>query len=495
MYAVVFIPDFELQCALRFESEIGPTPTALLADTVGAAAPVIWQANLAARDAGVSVGMSVPRAQARCAGIVFRRRDVPQEAVAATALLQAAERASPYLENTFPGCCTLDLRRHGELDHAAWAQALVEELREVRLQAQVGLAPLPDAALQAARIARPVLITTDALQSVSQLPVMALGPSEPVLDVLFDWGIQRIADLRALDRQQVAERLGAEGLTLWDRAGGGSLRPLRLVRAAETYEEVAEFEGGVETLEPVLFRLRRALEQLTCRLRADLLLVGSLAFVLELEDRTVVERAMQIPAPTGEVDVLFRVMATYLDTVQTDARVNGFRVQAFPSAARDHQTHLWEGSLRDPNGFSETLARLGGIVGAERVGTPGRLPTHRPDRFRLGPPDFEARKPRPIASSRSAATAFLPLGLSLRRYRPPWSVTVASEDEKPTWLQAREVEGHVKTCGGPWRLDGNWWDGQTAWHWEEWDVELASGGLYRLANRQQENWWMLGVYD
>ena len=240
------------------------------------------------------------------------------------------------------------------------------------MQTQVGLAPLPDAALQAAQIARPVLITADALQSVSPLPIMALDPSEPILGVLFDWGIQRIADLRALDRQQVAERLGTEGLALWDRAGGGSLRPLRLVRAAETYEETAEFDGGVETLEPVLFRLRRALEQLTCRLRADLLLVGSLAFFLDLDDRTVLERAIQIPAPTCEVDVLFRVMATWLDTIQTEARVNGFRVQAFPSTPRDHQTHLWEGSLRDPNGFSETLARLGGVVGAERVGTPGR---------------------------------------------------------------------------------------------------------------------------
>ncbi len=72
---------------------------------------------------------------------------------------------------------------------------------------------------------------------------------------------------------------------------------------------------------------------------------------------------------------------------------------------------------------------------------------------------------------------------------------VASEGDRPTWLQAREVQGKIRASAGPWRLDGSWWDQTAAWHWEEWDVELALGGLYRLANHRQANWWMLGVYD
>ena len=491
MYAAVFIPHFELQCALRAEPALGSAPVALLEETSGAAVPVVRQLNAAAQGTGLSIGMSVPQAQGRCAELVFRRRHERQEAVATAALLQGAERVSPYLENTFPGCCTLDLRRHGECEQAAWAGDLVEELRGLHLQAQVGIAPTPEAALQAARLARPVLVQGGEMQGLSQLPVMVLDPSEAILEILSDWGIQRVADLRALDRQQVAERLGIEGLALWDRAAGGSLRPLRLVRAAETYEEVAEFDGGVETLEPVLFRLRRALEQLSRRLRADLMLVGSIALSLEMDDRSGVQRTVHLPAPTCEVDVLFRVMSTYLETVRAAAPVKGFRVEAFPSMPRDHQTHLWEESLRDPNGFSETLARLGGIVGAERVGTPHRQETHRPNRFGLETPIFERHK----ASTLARTPQVLPLGLALRRYRPPQLVTVAGEDDKPLWLRTPAWAGRIKACAGPWRLDGNWWDEQTAWRWEEWDVELDEGGLYRLATRRQERWWLLGVYD
>ncbi len=501
MYAAVLIPDFELQCALRGEPEHPSLPVVLLSETVGSGVPIIQQATAAAGCAGVLAGMSVPQAQARCPELIFQRRNERQEAVATAALLQAAERASPYLESTSRGCCTLDLRRHGELDHAAWARDLVEELRLLHLQAQVGMAPTPDASLQAAQLARPVLVTDDSLQSLSQLPVMVLNPSEPILDVLYDWGIQRVADLRALDRQHVAERLGIEGLALWDRAAGGGMRPLRLVRATETYQELAEFEGGVDTLEPVLFRLRRSLEQLTRRLRADLLLAGEITIILDLDDRSTLERTIHIPAPTCEVDVLFRVVATYLDTVKTASRVNGFRLEAFSSTPRDHQAHLWEGSLRDPNAFSETLARLGGIVGADHVGTPRRLPTHRPNRFGLESPEFEQTQqprsgnPRRNAPPQLGASSFLPLGLGMRRYRPPWKATVARADDRPTWLQSREVEGKIRASAGPWRLDGNWWDQTAAWHWEEWDVELALGGLYRLANHRQANWWMLGVYD
>ena len=495
MYAAVLIPDFELQCALRVMPEVGARPAVLLSDPVGSGVPVIRQVNTAAECVGVSVGMSVPQAQARCPEIAIIRQDERQAAIASAALLQAAERASPYLENTSRGCCTLDLRRHGELDHAAWAAELIEELRFLHLQAQVGIAATPDAALQAAQIARPVLVADDALQSLAQLPIMVLGPKEPILEVLYDWGIQRVADLRALDRQEVAERLGIEGLSLWDRAAGGRTRPLRLVRATETYEELTEFDGGVDTLEPVLFRLRRSLEQLTRRLRADLLLAGAVEIVIDLEDRTVIARTIHIPAPTCEVDVLFRVAATYLDTLKTASRVNGFRLQAFPSTPRDHQTRLWQTSLRDPNGFSETLARLEGLVGSDYVGTPRRLPTHRPNCFRLEPPDFEHETPRHKRAPSMRAPGILPLGLGLRRYRPPWKVVVTSANDHPAWVRGRTVDDAIRASAGPWRLDGNWWDRKTAWRWEEWDVELALGGLYRMANHREVNWWMLGVYD
>lgn len=500
MYAVVLLPDFELQCALRAEPVPDAVAVALTGEGDGARQTAhVQQVSQAGRAVGVTIGMGLPQAQARCPGLIFRRRDLRQEVTVAAALVQAADRVTPYLEYTAPGCCTLDLSRSGEVDHQGWAKDLVGELRRLDLEAQVGVAPTPDAARQAAGLARPILITTDTLQAIANVPVMVLEPSEGLLDVLGDWGVYQVADLRRLDRQQVTERLGTEGLELWDRAGGGHSRPLRLVRAADTYEECAEFEGGVETLEPLLFRLRRCLEQLSFRLRADFLLAGALELVLELENKGVLARTLRIPAPTCEVDVLFRLLSTYLDTVHTEARVNGFRLVATPSSPRDHQAHLWEGSLKDPNGFAQTLAQLGAIVGAEQIGVPRRLPTHRPDRFHLELPDFDgtaatARNRRKFAGTERPIT-LPPPGLCLRRYRPPFRVAVSTGGRGPAHVSGREVDDRIHACTGPWRLDGQWWDRQAAWCWEEWDVELRKGGLYRLANHRAKDWWMLGCYD
>ncbi len=284
---------------------------------------------------------------------------------------------------------------------------------------------------------------------------------------------------------------------------------MRLVRATETYQELAEFEGGVDTLEPVLFRLRRSLEQLTRRLRADLLLAGEITIILDLEDRTTLERTIHIPAPTCEVDVLFRVAATYLDTDQ-----DGLAGERVPpggvSQARRATTKPVSGkaALRDPQRLSrKPWPGLGGIVGAEHVGTPQRLPTHRPNRFGVEPPDFEHATNRAPATRAGTAPsshecmrhpASCASGLGLRRYRPPvegrrWRVRA---DHRPAWLQAREVArqnpGERRTPGG-WTGAGG--TRTAAWRWEEWDVELALGGLYRLANHRQAHWWMLGVYD
>ena len=485
---------------MRAVPELASTPVVLIGECAGVNAPKVTQVNAAAERVGVAAGMSLPQAQARCHELVFRRRNEAQEAVVNAVLLQVAERVSPYLEYTAPGCCTLDLQRHGELDHALWAKDVVAELATLGLEVRVGGASTPDAALQAAHLAEPVLITADPLQAVAGLPVMALNPPDHVLDVLSDWGIERVADLRALDRQQIAERLGIEGLALWDQAGGGKVRPLRFVRAAETYEELTEFEGGIETLEPMLFRLRRSLEQLTRRLRADLLLVGAIELILELDDRTRLARTIHIPAPTCELDTLFRVLSAYLDTVQTEARVNGFRIQAFPSTPRDHQSHLWEASLRDPNGFSETMAKLSGIVGADRVGTPRRLPTHRPNSFRLAESNFEgdttpASRSHQRIKSVLPAPGVSPIGLCLRRYRPPFRIQVEVDSCRPQWVRGRELEGNIHASTGPWRLDGSWWDNGAAWAWEEWDIQMTQGGLYRLAHHREINWWVLGMYD
>ena len=83
----------------------------------------------------------------------------------------------------------------------------------------------------------------------------------------------------------------------------------------------------------------------------------------------------------------------------------------------------------------------------------------------------------------------------LRRYRPPRDLRVQTGLEGPVWIEGGGLRGEVVARRGPWRLSGHWWDLARAWDREEWDVELASGGIYRLARLGDGSWVADGMYD
>ena len=58
-----------------------------------------------------------------------------------------------------------------------------------------------------------------------------------------------------------------------------------------------------------------------------------------------------------------------------------------------------------------------------------------------------------------------------------------------------KIEGHVRLASGPWALEEAWW-GKDARERDYWDVELESGGLYRLyRDRRSDEWFADGIYD
>src|SRR6476646_344004 len=89
-----------------------------------------------------------------------------------------------------------------------------------------------------------------------------------VLDILRRWGIESLGQFAALEREDVAARLGPIGVELWERASGKKTRLLKLVPVRESFEEMFELENEIETSEPLLFMRRRFLEQFSVRLGA-----------------------------------------------------------------------------------------------------------------------------------------------------------------------------------------------------------------------------------
>src|SRR5215831_12288486 len=155
-----------------------------------------------------------------------------------------------------------------------------------------------------------------------------LGPNYEVaeiLRILRNWGVRTLGQLAALDKEELRTRLGAEAVRLWERANGTATRLLKLVQPPETFEESFEFDHEIETAEPLLFILRRFLEQLAFRLNSIYLVARELTLRITFSNsgqvpyetnasaaRTVspartYERVFKIPQPTNDVDLLFRM--------------------------------------------------------------------------------------------------------------------------------------------------------------------------------------------
>src|SRR5205085_8394790 len=97
-----------------------------------------------------------------------------------------------------------------------------------------------------------------------------------LLAILHKWGIHTLGQLAALDKEELRARLGAEAVRLWERANGTATRLLKFVQPPETFEESFEFDHEIETAEPLLFMLRRFLEQFSFRLSSIYLVAQEL---------------------------------------------------------------------------------------------------------------------------------------------------------------------------------------------------------------------------
>src|SRR6202049_1427154 len=208
---------------------------------------------------------------------------------------------------------------------------------------------------------------------------------QEILAILHKWGIHTLGQLAALDQEQLAARLGPEAVRLWERANGRSNRLLKFVQPPESFEESFEFEHEIETAQPLLFMLRRFLEQLALRLSAIYLVAKEINLRITFANKEHYERCFKIPQPTNDVDLLFRMLQTHLENFKSEHPIVAVALGVEPSRPGSQQFGLFETALRNPQQFYETLARLTALVGNDRVGTPILKETHRPDEFRMEP--------------------------------------------------------------------------------------------------------------
>lgn len=497
-FACLHIPDFYAQAVARLEPELRGRALAV----VETAPPPfrVFALNETARRAGAEPGMSRVEV-AEIPGVEVRRRSPAAEESAHAALLDLARSFSPRFEDLAVDAVTLDLAGLEALlgTPEEIAQRIGESARELGLEANVALAPNPDAARLGARGFAGITLIGAGEESdrLGGLPVSVLDPAPELLETLDRWGIRTFRALAALPPTELSERLGQEGIRLQRLARGARLRALVPAPEPLHFEEAMDLDYPVAELDPLAFILGRLLNQLCTRLAARGRATQELRLVLGVEEvdrqQSTVEsrqsldsldfftprapnpesRILRLPFPTCNARLLLKLWLLDLEARPPSAPVLKVALKAEPVWPRVAQGDLFLPRAPDPQKLELTLTRLKGVVGEEQAGSPELLDTHRPDAFRVSWFAVEVREDRRKArlegrelkvkrqkakgkKQKAANSSLEPRfskpdsqlptldsrpSMALRLFRPPLAAQVELRDGRPVRVEARSGRG------------------------------------------------------
>jgi protein ImuB len=454
---------------------------------------------------------------------------------------------SPLVEETAADTVVIDVEGCELLFGSAYdlakdiskCAAKKKDLGGLECKVNVALAANPDTAIHAARFCKGITFTApgEELTCLGDLPLESLqyslvGIEEPraneILETLKLWGVCTFKEFAELPLAGVSERLGQEGLKLQKLASGKTDRHLKLKQPAPVFQSSLELEYPVAQLEALSFIFARLLNQICASLNAYALATNSIEVDLKLEKGATHELKLNLPYPMRDHKVFLKLLLLDTETHPPPSAVVAVNITCEPVKPRLLQTGLFIPLAPEPEKLELTLARLGKLLGAENIGSPELLDTHRPDAFRMqrfvlkeakrkrGKRQTVNSKQQTANSNQQTAISkrqsakhptsdirHLTSVLGFRVFRPPLRALVQAERGYPTeisaWDKTRSVHGKVVGVAGPWRTTGDWWrtDG---WARDEWDVAVESRSqlqvLYRIYRELSSGtWFVQGIYD
>jgi protein ImuB len=199
----------------------------------------------------------------------------------------------------------------------------------------------------------------------------------------------------------------------------------------------------------------------------------------------------------GDSQKLLKLLILNLESDPPSAPILKIFLAAEAARPRVSQGGLFCPISPDPEKLELTVARLAKLVGAENVGSPELLDTHRPEGFRMRQfvPNQDSADTRPSvrrsAKGKDSATtgkgensSEKTLKTALRVFRPPLPAKVEVRKGCPAWVAFSGLRGRVVAASGPWRSSGDWWS-EDAWQCDEWDIEIQSEALSNSKSPQQ----------
>jgi len=427
--------------------------------------------NASARELGIFAGADVPSAMMREPNLQLIPRSKGDERRAIQAI------ASWSHQFTSDVCFdsarwTLWLEVGASLRYFNGLSRVFAQVRDGIAQlgysAYCGIAPTLEAAALLAHHpdVLPILNTSELHPKLSPLPLASLDIGAKVIEQLHVTGLRTLEDLLAIPSDALARRFG-EGLPNYlAHLLGHRADVRRRHRNPQIYRRRLNFIEPIESLEGLLFPLRRALQEFEGYLRGRDKAIQELTVTLRHRGSAETGLKLVTTAPQRDATCLFALLRERLERTQLPDAVT--EVLLFADTFVEPQISqgdFFDDHQRRNADWSALLDKLRARLGADAVRRLGLRDDHRPENAWC------------IASGGATAE----IGEACPD-RPLWLLDPTPVTELPQLL------------GAPERIEAGWWEGEDSSrdYYLARTAEGARWWLYRDASNNR--WYLQGLW-
>jgi protein ImuB len=455
LWVSMCLPRLAIELRQSSASELEAARPVAIIEGSGAQRRVI-ACNETAGVAGVAAGMDVPAAVMREPLLCLLERSKADERRAMHAIASWAHQFSSdvCLDLTR---WTLWLEVGASLRYFNGLSTVYCRIRDgitgLGYIACLGIAPTLEAAAVLARQsdALPVIHRSELHSALSPLPLTCLDLGGKVVDSLQAAGSSTIGDLLNIPRASLARRFGRDLPDYLQRMLGNLPDVRRRHRVPLVYRRRVDFMDGVESVEGLLFPLRRALQELEGYLRGRDVAIQRLSVTLRLGGAGETVLRLVTSAPQRDAIRLFVLLRERLERTQLAAPVTAIALAADEFVEPQiTQRDFFDDHQRRNDSWSALLDKLRARLGDDAVRRLGLRDDHRPEKAWCIAADGKA--------------------------------TRLSEDfpDRPLWLlDPTPLNSLPKLLGTPERIEAGWWaDGD------------SSRDYYLARTEEGARWWL-----
>lgn len=449
--------------------------------------------NQAAHARGVRPNMRVSAAYALAGELRVHPRNETAEREALTSIAAWAGQFTSMASLAPPDGLVLEVG--GSLALFGGLESLLARLRQgieaLGYTARLALAPTPLAATWLARAGTETPITDvhELRACLAPLPIAVLAFDAETQETLAELGLRCIGDCLRLPRDGLARRFGPALLRELDRALGKAPDTRAAYVAPPRFSGQLLLPAPVDDSEALLFAAQRLLRELAGFLRARAGGVQELCFVLRHAKGAPTRITLRLLEGSRNARYLCELLKARLERVVLRAPVEALRLHTgeVRSLVAQTQDLFYERDPASPEALAVSgqrlIEHLRARLGNGAVRGLCLVPEHRPEHSHRS---CAAGKTGSLKVNRDRRPGF--------ETRPLWLLvtplplqTVHGEP----WLQ-----GALRLCTGPERIESGWWDGQDVAR----DYFIAEGRtgsrlwVFR-ERRRRRRWFLHGIFS